>query len=268
MKTDKTKFPVKIIIPAALVAIALLIILLPSRPADTTTLEKPDRAPEKPSIENSERNTGNLLNPAPSPTTAPALIETGALPEDDEIELPASGMDPELQPRTYTTWDFRGLAELPDGFKMTNLELTVDGIRLLDAKPGEENEPRSGILESPPEVFDFPSNAVAPLWVEDLPEGTDMFVEVCVSPDGENWGVWHWIEPDEHGMGQISPTYPDGSPNPHYGYMPGNNLAWGNRQWQHVRYRVTLYADAEEKKNPTLGAFRLYYQDSTLEDRH
>lgn len=168
----------------------------------------------------------------------------------------------ELQPRNWETDDFRGLSQLPEGFTVENLELTPDGIKLGDE--GEEGAPRTGMLYSPPKFMDFPSNAVSPLWLEDRPEGTDIFVEVSMSPDGENWGMWHWVEPDEHGLDAINEFYPDGSPNPHYGYTPGLNLAWGLKQWEHVKYRVTLYADPDVDISPLLAAFRLYYQDSTL----
>ena len=175
-------------------------------------------------------------------------------------------MDPELQPRKLHELDFRGIASVPEGFKVEGLRLTDKGFQLDPAKPGEENQPRFGTIESPPFELDFPSNAVSPLWLEETPEGTANFVEVAVSPDGQSWGIWHPVEVDDDSVGQISPTLQDGRPNPNAGHTPGGVLFWGMREWKYYRFRITL--SSEVKDSPTLSTFHLYYQDSTLGQGH
>lgn len=242
----------------------------------------------KPAQEQARANAANARTSAPSAassnnSTAPdSSADNAQQPKVKSASLSSAGqpaaeasendgaplVDPEKQPRAFKSQDFRNLTSIPAGFTVDNLELSNEGFRLQPPKPGEENSPRMGTLESPVDMFEFPSNAVSPLWLEKLPEGTDIFVEVSVSPNGADWGMWHWIEPDEHGLGAISETYPDGSPNPNYGYIPGSQMAWGLTQWTYVRYRVTLYADGGVEDTPVLSAFRLYYQDSTLGEGH
>lgn len=195
---------------------------------------------------------------APEPEEEEGYVEPGGPPEYPEPE----GLDPEMQPRQFYVRDFRGIESVPAGFQTHNLELTNSGFRLLPPEPGKENEPRMGILESPIEAFDFPSNAVAPLWMENIPDGTDVVVEFQVSPDASNWGAWQHVGVDEDSDGQMNEYYPDGRPNPNYGYTPGGVYVWGDLQWMYVRYRATLYSDGPE--SPELAAFRLFYQDSTL----
>lgn len=202
------------------------------------------------------------LDPAPSLSS-----EQEALPENESGEEPPPGNEIE-QPRNFDTFDFREMAMFPPGFEAENLELTQDGLKLPDPLPGQEESPRQGILNSPPQIMEFPANAVTPLWLEKMPDGTDVFVEIAVSPDGENWGMWHWIEVDDDSVGEIREFYPDGTPNPHYGYTPGGTMAWGVKQWQYYRYRVTLYSDANVSDSPVMSSFRLYYQDSTLGQGH
>ena len=185
----------------------------------------------------------------------------------NKVEVDLSN-ESELQPRTFATFDFSTMSQLPPDFKTENLILTQEGLCLQDPAPGELDNPRKGVLESSTEVLEFNSNAVTPLWHEDLPDGSDVFIEVSMSPDGENWGMWHWIEVDDDSLGQIREFYPDGTPNPHYGYTPGFTLAWGLRQWAFYRFRITLYSDAGIEESPTLSAFRLYYQDTTLGEGH
>ncbi|MGB9691357.1 MAG: hypothetical protein ACPL7D_04235 [Candidatus Sumerlaeaceae bacterium] len=181
---------------------------------------------------------------------------------DPTTSAPMFAVDPENQPRAFMAMDFRNLESPPPGYRLENVVLSPEGFTLAPPEPGKENVPRIGIIESSPHMMDFFSNAVAPLWKEQLPDGTDLFVEMSVSPDGIHWGPWQWVEIDEDSAGQISPTYPDGRPNPNYGYTPGTMLAWGLTQWGYVRYRVRLYS--EGPASPVLSAFRLFYQDSTL----
>lgn len=183
-----------------------------------------------------------------------ALLEE----EEEPINYSEDGMDPEDQPRTFYTQHFKP-GELPDGFQLHNVLLTERGLELA---PGKDGEPRIGMVESPPMTFEFDSNAFAPMWIDDLPEGTSVLVEVAVSPDGENWGMWHQADIDHDSYGQIAEFYPDGTPNPNYGYTPGGNFIWGNMTWKYFRYNVAFYSETSE--SPAMSSFRGYYQDSTL----
>jgi|GEM_PF-5469163 len=178
--------------------------------------------------------------------------------EEEPIHYNEDGMNPEDQPRKFFVQHFRP-GELPDGYKLHNVRLTDRGFEL---EPGAPGQPRIGMIESPPLVLDFPSNAVAPSWIDDLPEGTSVLVEVSVSPDGENWGMWHTADVDHDSYGQVSEFYPDGTPNPNYGYTPGGLFIWGNMLWTHWRYTVALYSDSHE--SPAMSSLRMYYQDSTM----
>ncbi len=153
---------------------------------------------------------------------------------------------------------------IPNGYLVEGLELTKDGFKLKPAAAGEENSERKGMLVSAPELLNFPSNAISPLWKEKLPEGTDMFVEIQMSPDADNWGAWQWVTVDDDSVTQMSPTYPNGMPNPNYGYNPGGVFHWGDLQYNYVRYRFTLYSEVED--SPALEGVRFFYQDSTLGD--
>ncbi|MCX7765922.1 MAG: hypothetical protein N2246_04360 [Candidatus Sumerlaeia bacterium] len=192
---------------------------------------------------------------------------TGANPEVEiDTGEESENYEAELQPREFFVMDFTTMKSLPASYKMENLELTPEGIQLLPPAPGEENIPRYGVLESGAEPLQFPSNAVTPLWLEKIPEGAEIFVEVSMSPDGINWGMWHPIMPDMDSLGQMSEYYPDGSLNPNYGYTPGGVLCWGFRQYLYFRYRITLYSEVPE--SPKLLAFRLFYQDTTMGQGH
>lgn len=183
-----------------------------------------------------------------------------------DIKPNKTPFDPEQQPKKFFVMDFNNLNKLPDGYKAENLIITDKGFELPPPNQGEEDKPRNGLLESPSISLDFASNAVSPLWKCEEPEGTTIMVEVSMSPDGQNWGMWHEITIDDDSVGQISQFYPDGSPNPNYGYIPGGVLCWGNRQYLYFRYRISLYS--EVKDSPILSGFRLFYQDSTLGEGH
>ncbi len=171
----------------------------------------------------------------------------------------------EMQPREFFVRDFRHpelYEDILEQYAVDNLRLTRNGFELPPVQAGDEGKPRVGILESPPHRMDFSSNAVSALWKEQLEGDSDIIVELAVSPNGEDWSNWYVAEPDYHSVGNIRETYPDGSPNPNYGFIPSGVMDWGVNTWDYFRYRVTLYAEGDG--SPALEAFRLYYQDSTL----
>lgn len=254
------------IVAAAVVVVVLLIVLLKSPPMPEPV---PVTAPREPT----ERKQGEVLTVdrvpvveevTPSPTETPVEPEETVVAQESTTEE-SREFNPEDQPREFFVMDFTEMSELPDGYTLEDLELTAEGITLKPLEPGEEDKPRYGVLTSPPEKMYFPSNAVSPLWRQEVSEGTQVFVEVQVSPDGEDWGIWHPLHYDED-AGEPTEFYPDGSPNPNYGYTPGGVLCWGYRQYNYFRYRTTLYSETED--SPVLSGFRLFYQDSTLGKGH
>lgn len=197
---------------------------------------------------------------------APRLSERDMLSTVASANLESTAIistDPENQPRAWLVADFRGLKEVPPGFQLDGVVLTPEGFQLAPPEPGKENEPRTGFVEAPAQMLNFHSNAVALLWKEQVPDTKcDVFGEVAVSPDGKQWGPWQLVEIDDGSYGNISEFFPDGTPNPSYGYTPGTVLVWGLNQYSHMRYRFRLYS--EGPNSPTLSAVRVFYQDSTL----
>ncbi len=263
MKDNDKKF----ILPALLLLVIVAVVLIwrfKSISGESIVSPEPIGA-EKP-IVSEETSKNGTLSKEEFNTSQTAEIANAPTQKQAGVKPEKTPFDPENQPRKFFVQDFTNLGNLPAGFKLDNLIITDKGIELPKPEAGQEDKPRSGMIESPPELMDFPSNAVSPLWKSDEPEGTTVLVEVSLSPDGQNWGMWHQIMIDDDAVGQISEFYPDGSPNPNYGYTPGGVLCWGLRQYQYFRYRVTLYS--ESKDSPILSSVRLFYQDSTLGEGH
>lgn len=160
----------------------------------------------------------------------------------------------------YVIDDFRGFGKSLDGYTLEGLKRTEEGLTL------DTDEATSitaagavlGVLESPSLALGFPSNAVQPIWRAKTSEDGTIQVEISLSPDGENWSHWYPSEPTGD---DISPTYPDGRPNPNYGAVSGGAIANGLRLLPYVRYRVTLTAYGE--KRPVLHEFKITHLDST-----
>lgn len=261
--SNRTALTVSLAVVGVLIVAVLIAVLRPKPP-------EPVAAPEPTKVAAPAPTPVPTEIPLPTPMATPETQEVveiivtpeGMLPTDP---TPESTMDPELQPRKTHLLDFRDLTSVPEGFKLDGVILTDKGFQLPPPAPGEEDLPRFGSIESPVYALDFPSNAVSPLWLEDLPEGTNIFIELAVTPDAENWGIWHPIEPDDD-VAEITDTFPDGRPNPNAGHKAGGVLFWGFRQYQQYKFKVTL--SSEVKESPTLGTFHLFYQDSTLGQGH
>lgn len=240
---------------AAVIALVALILLF-NRPAEApgVAATEPELAPEFQPMRADEV----VSDEGDFPDEALADLEED---EEEPIHYNEDGMDPEDQPRIFMEQHYRP-GELPAGYKMHNVRLTDRGFELEPAAPGNADQPRIGMVESPPIPLDFPANAVAPSWIDELPEGTSVLVEVAVSPDGENWGMWHPADVDHDSYGQVNEFYPDGTPNPNYGYTPGGLFVWGNMQWKYVKYTVALYSESQE--SPAFSSRRFYVQDSTM----
>lgn len=172
---------------------------------------------------------------------------------------PTPAFDPDKQPRTFWTMDFRDGDILPPDYKAEGVRKTARGIELEPAAEGEEF--RMGTIESPAVKAEFAYNAIAPLWMQEVPEGTSVIFESSMSPDGKTWTDWEAANVPEE---TISPTMADGSPNPNYGYVPGilQYVSAEDNLFQHLRFRVTLVSETEV--SPALNSVRFYIMDSTL----
>lgn len=208
--------------------------------------------------------------PAPvveaEPEIAEVVAEEAEVVSDEDYVEPINwynGMNPEDQPRTSFDQSFANLASYPDGFKVVGEDVRLSGAGWTLAAPsaGEEDVPRSGMIESPVLPLEFGSNAMNAMWREDSPEGTEVLVEIALSPDGKHWTDW-FPTIGGHLPQEIPPTYPDGSPNPNHGYEQGDMVFWGLKQYTHFKYAITLYS--ESTASPIVSDFRMFYQDSTM----
>lgn len=185
-------------------------------------------------------------------------LKEEAFPSDKaKYESVSDSEDP--SPRSFLRLDFRNGQTPLDGFKLKNLEVTSAGITLPPAPPGSD-EPRIGVLESPPTPFKHPSNVIVPIWRGENPAGTTLQVEVTFSPNNDEWTQWFPIEKSND---PIEPFYPDGSPNPNYGAFVGTPVGFGLELYPFVRYRVTLVSD-NASASPNLSAMEFYHSDSTM----
>ncbi len=222
---------------------------VPRRPFATTPRNEPASAASP-----------EAAAPPPDESTTASATDADA-PEDTHYY---NGMDPDLQPRKILHITLAGMRTVPDGYETTgDFHLAQGGWTLAPPAPGEEARPRIAMIESPPLTLDFQSNAVNPLWKEVSPDGTEVLVEVSLSQDGANWTDW-MPTTSGHYEGGVSPTFPDGRPNPNYGYTLGDMTFYGLTRFQFFRYAVTMYSETDE--TPVVSDFRLFYQDSTMGD--
>lgn len=266
MSESKTKRISLVVISVVIIIGALFMILWRSTESSPGQLPIVEPVSRETDVLDHASRASSISSPqqsTPLPEESPAPVENNkkvvAAPPEEITEAPL--VDPEDQPRTFFHMDFTNLSSLPEGFTLEDVELTDKGIMLSPLAEGEEATPRYGLITAPPEEMHFLSNAVSPLWKQDVSDGTSVFIEVSMSPDGDTWGIWHPIAYDED-AGEPAEYYPDGSPNPNFGYTPGGVLCWGMSQFKYFRYRATLYS--ETKDSPLFSGFRLFYQDSTL----
>jgi len=261
-----------ILIYAAVIFVVIIAIIMLARNPGQAPQPSPPRNPIEVQATPEPTKVVAEAPKAPVATPAPEITKTAPKPKPKpktQATPEKTPFNPEDQPREHFVIDFTKMSSLPEGYTLDNLQLTDKGIQLLPPKPGEENTPRFGVLESAPENMNFPANAISPFWREDLPKDTSIFVEVCVSPDAENWSVWNTVIPDtdrasgEEAIGQYRQ---DGTENPYYQYTPGGVFFWGFRLYNNFKFRVNLYSETAD--SPTLSGFRVYYQDSTLGQGH
>lgn len=187
-------------------------------------------------------------------TTGTVASKTDATTAGPHAEVPVS--------RDYRVDDFRDPKMDMTGYKLDGLEITSAGLTLAAAPDGKKEGIRKGVLESPTLPLSFASNYMMPLWKAKTNEGSGLTVEMAISPDGQDWSSWFTLGPNAD---EISATYPDGRPNPNYGYQGGEGIANGTRLYSFARYRVTM-TSGDATQDPFLEAFRVYYVDSTGPD--
>jgi hypothetical protein len=166
-------------------------------------------------------------------------------------------------PMGYVVHDFRNHQMSLAGFKVDNILETEEGLKLgptaIDTETTDGSPaPRIGTIESPALTLVAASNLVAPNWKEILPETSNIKVELSCSADQNDWTEWF---PIDRGDNEMSPTYPDGAPNPNYGNTPGTHVAFGLKLYPYVRYRLTLASTSQE--SPIFQQMRLYHVDGT-----
>lgn len=258
--------PTKTVLFIAILAAVLLGIFwltLPESSRDKST----SSTSSTPEIEERRRSVAALDNTFGSQqnrTVEGTGIETSPTLEGDSNTSAPLQPDPnerEFNAKIgYVIDDFRGFHKSLDGYTLEGLKRTEEGLTLDDDSETSITAAGAilGVLQSPTLPLSFPSNAVQPIWRAKSPEDGSIHVELSLSPDQENWSHWYPSEPTGD---DISPTYPDGRPNPNYGAISGGAIANGLKLLPYVRYRVTLTAHGD--KRPVLQEFKITHLDTT-----
>ena len=223
------------LIIAVCMAALLVIILLARRESKPETASEGDKSANAAAAV-AERDSRRP--PAPATETEP----TEEAPEPEKNGESAWLVD-----------DFRLPNRSWEGYKLTGLKVTDQGLTLADGAD-------KGVLETPPTVLKLPSSTVAPLWKKEGPDGS-FNVEVRISSDGQSWSPWYPIADTGD---DINPIYPDGTPNPNYGYVPGAPLNLGLVLVSFVQKRITLTKTGQTIEMPVLMGTRTYHGDFTL----
>lgn len=179
--------------------------------------------------------------PAVKPPTETQTVKTAVTKPERKIEIAESTAEPETNAVTaYLVEDFRDSKKdwKAAGYKMNNVKITDQGVTLED---GATN----GVLESPPMVLKLPSSMVAPLYKQEVPKGASVKIEASISGDNQTWSAWYPIEDSGN---DISPVYPNGTPNPNYGYVPASYINLGLSLAGFVKYRATLSTSGGDKE--------------------
>jgi hypothetical protein len=188
---------------------------------------------------------------------------TGAATSADAAETTSPPERTTEDPMGYVVHDFRNHQMPLTGFKLDNIVETEEGLTLGpktidDSESTDGLAARIGTIESPPLALVAASNLIAPNWKEMLPADSNIQIELSASVDQNDWTEW-W--PIDRSDAEMSPTYPDGAPNPNYGNTPGTHVAFGLKLYPYVRYRMTMTAAGE--KAPVFQQMRVYHTDGT-----
>lgn len=219
-----------------------------------------------------------MMKKSPPPAPVAEEIQGGqvqAAALQDASRRPTAELAPvedeyvEPEKNAESTWmieDFTDPKKSWANYKLKNVQVTPNGIELV---PGA----KEGSFESPVMTMPLPANMVAPLWKQEVPKGAAVRVEMAISGDNQSWSPWY---PLGDTGDDISPLYPDGTPNPNYGHVPGAYISTGLDLAAFTRYRFTLATEGgEEDYRMPDGSFantlrvpvlRIYVSDSTLGD--
>ena len=217
-----------------------------------------------------QKKPQDVVKQDPAPAAKPAETtqspKTAVAKPERKIEIPESTEEPETNAVTaYLVEDFRDAKKdwKAAGYKLNNVKITDRGVTLED---GATN----GVLESPPMVLKLPSSMVAPLYKQEVPKGASVKIEASISGDNQTWSAWYPIEDSGN---DISPVYPNGTPNPNYGYVPASYINLGLSLAGFVKYRATLStaggvkeyrsADGTFPSELRLTGMRIYHLDTS-----
>jgi hypothetical protein len=226
----------KLLVILALIAVVIGLVLMMQNRAKT-----PGPVAQKPEPQKPQAAVAPTRPTRPEPTPAP--------PTEESAPEPASNAQ-----TAYLVEDFRDTKRDWSKFKMKNVTVSAEGIKLADGQT-------EGSFESPCTALKLPSNMVALLWKQTLPDGTVVKPEMSLSIDCQSWSPWYPVE----NMGDdINPLYPNGDPNPNYGYVPGTYVSLGLSMVPFMRYRFTLVRADLSKPSPIVPIARFYHLDSTL----
>lgn len=261
-KQTKPHLQTGLIVAAIVVAVIAAGLVLRNTFAPSIDAETPKEREEK-SVIRRTRSAAQADNDRSRPSSAGTSRNTAAT---TRTAAGSSASANTVESKTQFFIDnWEGGAKRPDSYKQENVVQTPEGLTLAPPDPAAENgQPtlRKGVIESPPLQLEFPSNYMMPLWREKGAEDLGVRVEMAIGPDGNEWSQWFPLEPNGD---EISPTFPDGTPNPNYGFIGGTGITNGTRLYGYAKYRVTLTSTNKDAA-PVLQQFKIYYVDSTGAD--
>jgi len=260
----------------------LAIILLLALAATAYYIVK-HQPPESAPLVTSSPNAPLLSRPSPTPSPSPAPETSAASSEQTPVPVarPAAVTPAEIPkeiagrpvinvyedvsldqiPTGHKAINFRTLEGLDSTAELEGVVLNENGLQLDPTFMAGEG-PHMGIFTSPPAEPEFLVNAAGPQWKENLPQGTTLQIEFSFSLDQQNWTEWYPVEVDPHS--DPAQFYPDGRPNPNFGFTIGTLVipGTGTERYSYYRYRAILSSEINGA-SPTLTDLRLTYMDST-----
>lgn len=203
--------------------------------------------------------------PSPVPTRATQNATDRPVSATQSQANPADRVTTERGPSGQTVTfrhDFRGGVDRQFFAVMDKVEPGDDGFRL--AKKPDGRYETVGVLQSAPIPAEKPFQSVGAHWLEQMPEGTGITVDVSTSSDGQHWTEWQHSH-TEPGEDHVEPFFPDGRPNPNYGETIGDLDSRTDNYGRYIRYRITMTTEKGEA-TPLMQRIALTYMDTTAAD--
>lgn len=150
--------------------------------------------------------------------------------------------------------DFTNLSQLPEDLVIENLNLTDNGFELSPTQK-EERKIRTGFLISSPIKMDYPCNEIKSAWIEKIPEGTDILLELSLSADGNKWSEWQPIKlytGDDYPMEEIGANDE---------FTFGADFGRGRVLWLFFKYKITF--TSENDSTPVFSKIKFLFRDTT-----